>query len=696
MKKRLFVALLAAVLLITACVPSIKKDLDKAEDLVKDEEYKDAIKIYEKILDKDETQYEAWNGLVEVYIEDKEYKDADEVLEDYFKVVKDEYEEDEDIDYDDLLKEIQDYGKDILDEDEEVGDWYEELNPPMIDLSEINPNHSIDEPLELDVPKDVDVYYTLDGSKVSDKDDKYKKKGIEFEEAGDVVLTVVAINEFGIKGEKNSIELFISEGDSNSGEEENDNHEDMARKLIPSLEPGTYDGPIIIDFTGYDAEAMDLYYTIDDSNPINYGAYYTPELGIELLVGDYKVRVSYYDYENDTYSEEEVFEYTINYNNPDAMSESVEFVIGVYDTRDIFLDYTISDALYRLMKLDPNINVSVVTEDSLEELALALESGEIDAYYGPSRNVEDLAKLGLIMPIGNIITSDYTYYNYAENAGIYNGDYYTMPVTIQSELQLYYDYYDVDDTKIDTWAEFLGRIDNTSNNYDFLLSEDTIGKFLYGLYLSFGGLYEIGPDGQFILGENEIALAIDGVQALSMSTDGRDRVIDQSDYVNTIADGEVTFVLADMWDMYDIDGFINYVSTGSMPLPFGVDLASVNSVQGLHLNSQISGDLNKIKLANMIYEELATEDGVGGLAGGVEALPAIKGIISPDELWLYGTFADYEKLIENNITIPTNNQLKDVYANMAYYYKEVISGKKTSSEAAKAIISGVVDYDLGQ
>jgi len=695
MKKRWLPLVLISILLVTACSPSVKKQLDKADDLVREKEYKDAAKIYEAILDKDKTEYEAWDGLVKAYIKKKKYKDADEALEAYFKVVKKEYGEDEEVDYDDLLEDIHDYARDILEDNEEVGSWYEALSPPMIDLKEISLEHNIKEPLKLDVPKDVEVYYTLDGSKANKRDQRYKKKGIQFEETGAVILTVVGINEFGIKGGQARVEIMVYDGDVTDGDttEEDENNEGKIEGDIfqVTVEPGTYNQPIILDFFGYDTETMDLYYTMDDSDVENYGTYYLPEEGIELLKGDYKVHVILYDYDTDSYTEEKILEYTIDYVNPNAMAEEIVFTIGLYDVKNVYMSPVMEPILDRLMTLDPMIQIKFKEVDSLENLMLALESGEIDAYYGPAQHVTQLAKAELLRPVKDLIVNEYRYYAQAEKAGLYKDNLYTMPISIQSELQLHYDYYDVLTDGLTTWAEVIESINATTNTYDFLLSEETIGQFIYGLYLNFGGTYEMGSDGQFVLDEAAIKLALEGAQTMVTSVSG-EMILSEEAYEQTIGEGTATMVLANTQDMNELDAFVNYLAVGPMPMPMGGYLKSVNTVQGLHLNSQIEQDANKLVVARLIYKELATGEGVNAISSSIEMLPAIDGEVNTEMLWLYGDMGNYKRGIENGLTVPITNQLRDVYANMAYYYKEVATGVRTPEVAAKYIIQGVIDY----
>ncbi len=660
--------------LFTGCVPSVEKQLEKAKELVKDKDYKEAIEIYEAILDENETEFEAWDGLVNAYMKDDEYEDADETLEEFFEAVKDDYEEDDEVDYDDWLEEINDYAMDILDEDEEVGDWFDELNPPMIDLSMVDYDQSIDEPIVLDIPKGLDVYYTLDGSDPSDKDDKYKD-GIEITEEGSYDLAVVAINEFGIEGYVNYIYINVYK---------------MPDAPIVTTEPGTYNEEIILFVDNYDYDTMELYYTTDGTDPESYGMYYYEEDGIRLTSGDYQVRMYYYDYNSGTYSEEASFDYTIN--NPNAVSDSTDFnvaVFGVDDNTFYEVEYAINEIYY----YEENMNVYPYQVTDLDSLMLDLESGYADAYYGPAMYVEDLAAYGLLADVENVISfDDYTYYNVAYDAGFYDGGYYTMPVTIDADNQLYVNIYDVADMNIDSWDSLINAANNGYSSYNFLYPEDMGGYWLYSFYLGFGGYYDFDTNGMFVLDRQPLIDALTFAYDLPVTYQLGYEGMDFETYTTAISNNNVTMVIANPYYMSEYDYYDYYTPVGPMPLPNGEYFASVNNVNGLHINSQVTSDINKSAVARTVYKYIAQEYSVNYIAQYADGLPAITTAVDTDYLYLNGDLEDYEFAIDYNITAPYTYQLQTLHESMDYYLYEVLFNGMDIGLAADAIIDEAANY----
>lgn len=86
----------------------------------------------------------------------------------------------------------------------------------------------------------------------------------------------------------------------------------VEKSLAPTVNitEGTYDGPIILEFTGFDPASMNVYYTTDGSDPY-YGYLYYPEDGVELTTGEYSLRAIIYDNNTWESSEELVQHYTI-------------------------------------------------------------------------------------------------------------------------------------------------------------------------------------------------------------------------------------------------------------------------------------------------------------------------------------------------------------------------------------------------
>lgn len=123
---------LSIVLILTSCTALQPASIDKAEKLLDQDKLDEAVVVYEELIDEDEEDYEAWFGLVELYMDDDEYEDAADVLEDLAEVLLDEYDvEDDDGDiaseFFDALVEI-DENEDDLDGDYEyINDFYNTL-----------------------------------------------------------------------------------------------------------------------------------------------------------------------------------------------------------------------------------------------------------------------------------------------------------------------------------------------------------------------------------------------------------------------------------------------------------------------------------------------------------------------------------------------------------------------------------------
>lgn len=676
MTKKLTIMLTVLLLVLTACTPSVEAQLEKAAQLVKDKDFNEAIEIYEKVLDEDDTNFEAWDGLVKAYMKDKEYKDAEEELEKFFEAVKDNFEEDEDVDYEDWLDEINDHAKEIMDEDEDVGDWYNELNPPMIDLSMVPYNADLDQPLELDIPKGVDVYYTLDGSKPSDKDEKYKD-GIVFTEEGDIELTVVAINEFGIAGEENYTYVYV-----------------YAMPEAPTLDlaSGTYDNEVTLYVENYDYDTMDVYYTTDGSDPVLYGYYYWEEDGIRLVSGDYDVQLYYYDYNTGMDSAIGTYNYTIN--NPNAVTEYTTFNVAVYDVNaSVYSE--VEYALYDIYYYEDNMDVTIYEVYDLDSLILDLESGYADAVYTNSMYVEDLAAIGLLADAEDIISfGDYDYYNLAEDAGYYNGDYYTMPVTIDPDIQLYANYYDVYDMNVDTWDQLVAAANDGYSEYNFLYPEaDEGGYWLYSFYLGYGGYYQFDGNGNFVLDRQPLIDAMQFAYDIPIVYGLGFEGMDYDTFTTSIENENVTMVLGNPSLMSVYDYYGTYTPVGPMPLPNGEYAASVNNVNGLHVNSQVMFNDDKQKVARVAYRYLADSYYANYIANYTNGLPAITTSVDTDYLWLSGDIEDYEFAINYNITAPYTYQMEDMFSVMSFYMNEVFYNSMDVNEAVDAIIAEVGAYN---
>jgi tetratricopeptide (TPR) repeat protein len=93
--------------------------LEKAEELIDEDEIKDAIDVLEEIIDDDEEDYKAWTLLIETLIDEGELEDAAEAMEGLKEVIEEHYEED-DRKIRRAINDYEDFKEDILDEDDEI------------------------------------------------------------------------------------------------------------------------------------------------------------------------------------------------------------------------------------------------------------------------------------------------------------------------------------------------------------------------------------------------------------------------------------------------------------------------------------------------------------------------------------------------------------------------------------------------
>lgn len=674
MIKKLAVMMAFLLLILTACSSGVEGKIDKAKGLVKEREYEAAISIYEAIIEDDETVYEAHEGLAIAYLRDEEFSDAEEVLEEFFEVVKDHYQEDDSVDYDYWMGEIIDNVRKVDKSGERVGRWFKELEAPVIDLMDLPYDYDLDTPIVFDVPEGVDVYYTLDGSNPTTKDERYNGS-ISVEEEGEIILSVVAVNDYGIEGEATYTYLSV-----------------YTIPDAPTLteEEGTYDAELTLFVEDYDYDTMDVYYTLDGSIPSDYGMYYYEEDGITLENGDYELMVQYYDMTTGLYSQVLTANYTIN--NPNALTEYTEFYVAVLDTSDETYN-EVEYALYELYYAEENIDVTVYKVEDLDTLAYDLESGYADAYYGPATYVEDFAELGLLADVSQVMSmDDYEYYNEAYDAGLYYGDYYTMPVVIEPGIVLYVNSYDVDSTDIMTWDQLIDTANNGASSYNFLYPEDLAGYWAYSFYLGFGGAWQMDDKGNFILDRQPLIDAIQFAYDLPSTYGLGNRGMTYDTYSSAIESDDVTMVMSNGLYMHDLDYFEYYSMVGPMPLPNNAYTASVNTVDGLHINSQIIGNPNKLASARLAYKYLSQDYYVNYIASESNALPAIIEAVDTDLMWLNGGFENYENAINQNITVATTYQLVSLQEVMNTYMMYVFDGGMAASEAADVIISEVASY----
>lgn len=662
--------LVLIVSLMTGCQASSIEKFEVGQAQMTQGDYDQAKEVFDEVLVMDETFWAAWENLVLIYLNQDDFQQAENTLLDYYTVVKNNLDDLDDLTIRAQMKKIQIYGRDLERADYSLGDWYQEAVPIMPDLTLVDENFDMETPLLLNLPDNAKAYYTLDGSIPSELDQQVPLNEPLTMDEGDYMLGVVYINEYGVA----SIPAFLSV--------------EAYRKppaLTLSLEGGAYEGPIEIYLTDYDYENMDVYYTIDGSDPMTDGYYYDEYSGIKMTNGRYNLRVVYYDYTTDRVSKETVAEYDVT--NPNAVSEYTEITIAVFGVSDYAfeeLQYAADDLNY----YEDNMVVSLYEAVSLEELITDLDTGYADGYYGPAMYVEDVQAYDLLMPTDAFqSTEGIAFYKNAMEAGSYKGTTYTWPVTISPNLMLFYDSYDVTDyyVDIDSWQALIDVANQGYDDYNFLYPEDHAGEWLLAFYAGMGGKVAYDENGLVVSDETTMAkalqLAYDLPSLYGLGYEG----MDYATYSDALYYGEATTVFADAYDVVINDESYLYTPAGAMPLPDGGYASAINLVDGLHINKQLN-QANELSVARVFYRYIARDYYVNYIAGYDERIPAIGTAVDLDSLWLTGDFADYEHAVMNNITIPFTFAVMDDIEAMGEVLYEVMMGRLTVQEGVANIL----------
>lgn len=660
-------------MMVTACTPSVEDQIGGAEALLRNRDYDGAIASFQEVIDKDPSQFDAWHGYVKALVRDGKYAHAEQALEGYFEAVEAAYDTNSDVVNRDLIRDVVNFARDIRSEGERLGEWYHVLDLPTLEIYDLSGNYDVGDSISLEVPEGSSLYYTLDGSEPDSRDmaQRYSQP-IVIEEEGELSLQVIAVNAYGMESEPSY--AWISSYT-------------RPEALAASVPGGSYDAGVQIFFEDYDEATMSLTYTIDGSDPIDYGLYYDPYYGIELNHGDYTLRAVYYDYDTYEYSKETVVEYSLA--NPYEISAYTEITVAIYDLHDWVgaeIEYAISDINTNF----PDLWVSYYYVDSLEALEEDLASGYAHLVYCPSSYVESLAAEDLIAPIEgafNYMAEDY--YNHALEAGVYASDYYTLPVTISPNQMLYYNLADIAgdySVDIDTWDQLVTVANNGVSNYNYLYPMDDGGKWLLSFYLGLGGSMEMNANGGYNMDEDKMVEAMRFAYQLPEIYGLGLMGMDELTYRDAISNATATMLYGDMAYMDYYNGSWSYTPSGPMPLPNGSLASAINLVDGLHIGPSILEDDNAIVGTQLIYDYLSSGPYVNYIAGYGEAIPARRSEVDINELYLYGEFSDYERAVIANTTLANNQKLGEVIKAISYGMYAVVYEAGDIEATAKTIV----------
>lgn len=636
---------------------STEKQLEKAAGYVSDKEYEKAVTIYNKLIKKSETNYDAWIGLAKAYIKSDDLKEADKTLSDLFDIVKDNYDpEDEKVDYESVLKNMKKLGATLLKE-EEVGEWYAELNPAAQDVSTLLSTYDLGAKITFEVPEGLELYYTIDGKDPSKKGIQYKD-GIELTSEGAIELRIVLMNSFNLTGDESTASFSVY---------------DAPPAPVPDQLAGDYEGPLTILFKDFDSENFDIYYTTDETDPGTAGFTYDPEVGVVLESGSITLRAVMYSYEQDKYSD--LFEGIYNVKNPySEINTSLTLAVAgvsqaVYDE--------ISTIIGTLSSTYPNIEIDLSYYEYTEDIDIAA-----DLIYTGATYAEDFAQDQSVLEVNEVMDlSDIRFLKDALEGGNYMGKYYCLPVTIEPEMMLYAN--KNTDQPFDTFEAFTQGVSVGDGQYGFLYPTD-YGDFLMGIYYGLGGAVLDTANEKIAIDATALTNAIQFVKDLTatygLGVEGMDtKFVDDALYAYS-----VNYAIAGDWVYNDY----YYYPNGKMPLPGGKFAQYYNTVNGLFLSSTMAQEDQKKMAAILIYNTLAnTGENVYWIAAAEHALPANADFIDSTYLYENMTSSQLEEVINNNITAIQTYSLYALYDIISTEMTSMLTTNDTAANVANKIIA---------
>ncbi|MBC7958451.1 MAG: tetratricopeptide repeat protein, partial [Vallitaleaceae bacterium] len=158
MKKIVIIITLILALVLTSCSATV----EKGKKLMSDRKYDDAIEVFQKVIEKDETNYDAWFGIIKSQIKNDEYDDAEDSLKDLFEIIDENYDEGSDVDYEPIFDDFQKYADDIIEEEGSLSRWYDRLIPAPVDITSFDyQTYETGTEIVLTVPEETELYYNM-------------------------------------------------------------------------------------------------------------------------------------------------------------------------------------------------------------------------------------------------------------------------------------------------------------------------------------------------------------------------------------------------------------------------------------------------------------------------------------------------------------------------------------------------------
>ncbi len=646
-------------------------EIDKAKELIRNDNYEKAIEELTKLVDEDELNIEAWDLIADSYIKGEMYDEADEWLRSYLEMVESNI-DNEKLNIKKAIDSIGDYGRDIRRNGETVGEWYTQLIPASVNLDRLEWEYDLGTTLELDVPDHGTVLYTLNGENPRTEGIVYKD-GILLDTEGYVDLSVLVTNKYQEYSSTSYafIEVYdmsdFVEEDTDS-DTENDDTTTIVELLDPILEieSGTYEGPLeisLINYTG-DEENITVRYTIDGSDPRIYDSNYMYYYEYVILgPGQHVINFVASDYETEEFSEVISYEFYVE------IEDSVK--VGLFNLPDVLIaDYK------NLFNTAANYGMYVepIVYYGLEEIDY---NNLPDALISYGSYAEDLSSFGVIADVEQYYDmSKYNYFANADAIGEFNGVKYMMPLTIRPEYLLYGDHQNIG---LVDWEYLKDESEWYEKRFVYPSNDPT--AFL-GIYYGFGGAVIDPYSDDIVLNKDIVIKTLNTI--VTMPDEGvLDKLYTLEEMFTHTDNYSAEIFLMNNFGEIDSDYYNSYYQLGAMPLPEGLEARFYNTSVGLYLNA-ITAMMNPDKVTKVqeLYDYLVLDNyDMLSIAEKSGSLPAEMSLLEQAEYYTYIPIDIYMAQIENGISSIRTYKLYTLYDGLAEPLNNLINGASVEEVA---------------
>lgn len=411
---------------------SVEKQLEYGERYIDKETYGKAKKAYERALELDGDEIEAYIGLATVYQLTEEYEDAIDVLED--AIDEDDEEKDVYLLLSDVYQELGQYKNaiEILDMGIEMTESSKVEREKQRLIEKITPHEPkyVEKEVYYEGDKlvmtcgiDETIYYTIDGSYASIDSQKYQD-GIDLN--GDVYISAIVVNEAEISSAEISFYIDVIE---------------KPEMPFASVEAGSYGDGIYLWL--YEENGYDIYYTTDGSEP----SLSSERWGDDVYI-DESITIRAISTNGSTVSDVAEYKYVIE--------PIIDASITVQLEDDWYYYY--DDARERVLEKYPDAEIEFIYSGAFDHLETLSSWGNYDdiadVFVYPIDRLNELYTSNYLtqLPTNNFELMTEGQYNFSDGLMQYfeiEGQYYGYPFGIES-LIFYANTYNMNQYNMDS------------------------------------------------------------------------------------------------------------------------------------------------------------------------------------------------------------------------------------------------------